>query len=181
MRVSYAQTVIRNVALFDLFRFYIILYLILTVIKFFGQGHVLMLTESWLVGDWSLSFCCSFAGSKSLHCKKSWRSSTTPAPGEAGQIQPGVWKSFRNPWRQFYHKYRTFSTLFYICRTSSTELDCIEPLCLFLMRIRTHVAHVSGANGLVCQWSSSLNKAGLSWKLSMIKNWWKWNRDWPFW
>jgi hypothetical protein len=51
MRVSYAQTVIRNVALFDLFRFYIILYLILTVIKFFGQGHVLMLTESWLVGD----------------------------------------------------------------------------------------------------------------------------------
>jgi hypothetical protein len=44
-----------------------------------------------------------------LHCKKSWRSSSIPASGDAGPIQPGVEKSFRHPWRQFYYKYRTFS------------------------------------------------------------------------
>ncbi len=43
-----------------------------------------------------------------LHCKKSWRSSSTFASGDAGPIQPGVRKRFRHPWRQFYYKYRNF-------------------------------------------------------------------------
>ncbi len=47
-----------------------------------------------------------------LHCKKSWRSSSTPASGDAGPIHTGAEKSFRHPWRQFYYKYRTFPTFF---------------------------------------------------------------------
>jgi hypothetical protein len=47
-----------------------------------------------------------------LHCKKSWRSSSTPASGDAGPIHTGVEKSFRNRWRKFYYKYRTFLTFF---------------------------------------------------------------------
>ncbi len=46
--------------------------------------------------------------------------------GDAGPIQPGVGKRFRHPWRQFYHKYRTFSTDFYKCRTSSTEIEYLK-------------------------------------------------------
>ncbi len=61
-----------------------------------------------------------------LHCKKSWRSSSTPASGDAGPIHTGVEKSFRHPWRKLYYKYQTFSTDFYKCRTSSTELDCLK-------------------------------------------------------
>ncbi len=47
-----------------------------------------------------------------VHCKKSWRSSLTPASGDAGPIHTGVEKSFRHPWRKFYYKYRTFPTFF---------------------------------------------------------------------
>ncbi len=54
------------------------------------------------------------------HCKKTWRSSSTPASGDAGPIHTGIEKSFRHPCRKFYYKYRTFSTDFYKCRTSST-------------------------------------------------------------
>jgi hypothetical protein len=43
-----------------------------------------------------------------LHCKKSWRSSSTPASVDAGPIHTGVEKSFRHPWRKFYYKYRTY-------------------------------------------------------------------------
>ncbi len=57
--------------------------------------------------------------SEYLHCKKSWRSSSTPVFGDAGPIQTGVGKSFRHPWRQLYYKYQTFLTEFYMCRTSS--------------------------------------------------------------
>jgi hypothetical protein len=49
-----------------------------------------------------------------VHCKKIWRSSSTPAYGDAGPIQPGVGKSFRHSWRQFYCKYRTFWQTFKI-------------------------------------------------------------------
>ncbi len=44
-----------------------------------------------------------------LHCKKSWRSSSTPAYGDAGPKHTGVEQSFRHPWRKFYCKYRTSS------------------------------------------------------------------------
>ncbi len=47
-----------------------------------------------------------------VHCKKSWRSSSTPASGDAGPIHTGVEKSFRHPWRKFYYKYLTFPTFF---------------------------------------------------------------------
>ncbi len=50
--------------------------------------------------------------SKHLHCKKSWRSSSTPASGDAGPKHTGVEQSFRHPWRKFYYKYRTFPTFF---------------------------------------------------------------------
>ncbi len=46
------------------------------------------------------------------HCKKSWRSSSTPASGDAGPIHTGVEQSFRHPWIKFYYKYRTFPTIF---------------------------------------------------------------------
>ena len=46
------------------------------------------------------------------HCKKSWRSSSTPASGDAGPKHTGVEQSFRHPWRKFYYKYRTFPTFF---------------------------------------------------------------------
>jgi hypothetical protein len=58
------------------------------------------------------------------HCKKSWLSGSTLASGDAGPIQPGVRKSFRHHWRQFYYKHWTFSPDFNKCWTSSTELDC---------------------------------------------------------
>jgi hypothetical protein len=45
---------------------------------------------------------------RSVHCKKSWRSSSTPASGDAGPIHTGVEKSFRHPWRKFYCKYQTY-------------------------------------------------------------------------
>ena len=61
-----------------------------------------------------------------LHCKKSWRSSSTPASGDAGPIHTGIEQIFRHPWRKFYHKYRTFSTEFFKCRTSSAEMDCLK-------------------------------------------------------
>ncbi len=48
----------------------------------------------------------------SVHCKKSWRSSSTPASGDAGPKHTGVEQSFRHPWRKFYYKYRTFPTFF---------------------------------------------------------------------
>jgi hypothetical protein len=47
-----------------------------------------------------------------MHCKKSSRSSSTPASGHAGPIHTGVKKSFRHPRRKFYYKYRTFPTFF---------------------------------------------------------------------
>ncbi len=47
-----------------------------------------------------------------VHCKKSWRSSSTPASGDAGPKHTGVEQSFRHPWRKFYYKYRTFPTFF---------------------------------------------------------------------
>ena len=56
-----------------------------------------------------------------LHCKKSWRSSSTPASGDAGPIHTGVEKSFRHPWRKFYYKYQTFPTFF-----TSVELVCYD-------------------------------------------------------
>ncbi len=43
-----------------------------------------------------------------IHCKKSWRSSSTPTSGDAGPTHTGVKKSFRHPWRKFYYKYRTY-------------------------------------------------------------------------
>ncbi len=46
------------------------------------------------------------------HCKKSWRSSSTPASGDAGPIHTGIEKSFRQPRRKFYYKYRIFSAFF---------------------------------------------------------------------
>ncbi len=58
------------------------------------------------------------------HCKNSWLSGSTLASGDAGPITPGVRKSFRHHWRQFYYKHWTFSTDFNKCWTSSTELDC---------------------------------------------------------
>ncbi len=47
-----------------------------------------------------------------VECKKIWRSSSTPASGDAGPIHTGVGKSFRHPWRQFYYKYQTFLQAF---------------------------------------------------------------------
>jgi hypothetical protein len=61
-----------------------------------------------------------------LHCKKSWRSSSTPASDDTGPIHAGVEKSFRHPWRKCYYKYRTFSTEFFKCWTSSAEMDCLK-------------------------------------------------------
>ena len=57
-----------------------------------------------------------------LHCKKSWRSSSTPASGDAGPNDTGVEQIFRHPCRKFYYKYRTFSTFFTSDRTSSLWL-----------------------------------------------------------
>ncbi len=57
-----------------------------------------------------------------MHCKKSWRSSSTPASSDAGPIHTGVEQIFRHPWRKFYYKYRT-PTEFFKCRTSSAEMD----------------------------------------------------------
>ncbi len=34
-----------------------------------------------------------------------------------------VGKSFRHPWRQFYNRYHTFSTEFYMCQTSSQQTN----------------------------------------------------------
>jgi hypothetical protein len=34
-----------------------------------------------------------------IHCKKSWRSNSTPASGDAGPKHTGVEQSFRHPWR----------------------------------------------------------------------------------
>ncbi len=67
-----------------------------------------------------------FSQTQLIHCKKNWRSSSTPACGDAGPIQPGVGKRFWHPWRQFYQKYRTFSTDFYKCRTSSTDIKYLK-------------------------------------------------------
>ncbi len=61
-----------------------------------------------------------------VHCKKSWRSSSTPASGDAGPIHTGIEQIFRHPWRKFDYKYRTFSTEFFKCRTCSTEMDCLK-------------------------------------------------------
>ncbi len=61
-----------------------------------------------------------------LHCKKSWRSSATPASGDAGPIHTGIEQIFRHLWRKFYYKYRIFSTEFFKCRTSSVEMDCLK-------------------------------------------------------
>jgi hypothetical protein len=48
----------------------------------------------------------------SVHCKKSWRSSSTPASGDAGPKHTGIEKSFWHPYRKFYYKYRTFPAFF---------------------------------------------------------------------
>jgi hypothetical protein len=74
----------------------------------------------------SVFLCCSNRWKYYTHCKKSWRNSSTPAPGDAGPIHTGIEKSFRHPWRKFYYKYRTFSTEFFKCRTSSAEMDCLK-------------------------------------------------------
>ncbi len=88
------------------------------------SGHNLESSQVW---GFSIHFLNQRErGSGFLHCKKSWRSSSTPATGDAGPIHTGVKKSFRLPCRKFYYKYRTFSTDFYKCRTSSTELDCLK-------------------------------------------------------
>ncbi len=42
-----------------------------------------------------------------LHCKKSWRSSSTPASGDAGPIHTGVEKSFRHPLKVPSHQIRS--------------------------------------------------------------------------
>ncbi len=59
---------------------------------------------------------CTFLTSKTRwlkqHCKKSWRSSSTPASGDAGPIHTGIEKSFRQPRRKFYYKYQIFSAFF---------------------------------------------------------------------
>ncbi len=47
-----------------------------------------------------------------MHCKKSWRSSSTPGSGDAGPKHTGVEQSFWHPWRKFYYKYRIFPTFF---------------------------------------------------------------------
>ncbi len=47
-----------------------------------------------------------------MHCKKSWRSSSTPASGDAGPKHTGVEQSFRHLWRKFYYKYRISPTFF---------------------------------------------------------------------
>jgi hypothetical protein len=57
---------------------------------------------------------------ETLHCKKSWQSSSTPASGDAGPIHTGIEKSFRHPWRKFYYKYRTYCLQM---STSSTEFE----------------------------------------------------------
>ncbi len=49
---------------------------------------------------------------KRPHCKKSWRSSSTPASGDAGPKHTGIEQIFRHPCRKFYCKYRTFPTFF---------------------------------------------------------------------
>ncbi len=64
--------------------------------------------------------------SGNIHCKKSWRSSSTPASGDAGPKHTGIEKSFRHTYRKFYYKYRTILTDFYKCRTSSIELDYLK-------------------------------------------------------
>ncbi len=65
------------------------------------------------------------------HCKKSWRSSSTPASGDAGPKHTGVEQSFQHPCRKFYYKYRTFSTFFTSDRTSSLWLHFPRrPYCL---------------------------------------------------
>ncbi len=43
-----------------------------------------------------------------IHCKKSWRSSSTPASGDAGPNDTGVEQIFPHPCRKFYYNYRTF-------------------------------------------------------------------------
>jgi hypothetical protein len=72
-----------------------------------SHGTILQFTKS--NSDGPDSFTESFS---SLHCKKSWRSSSTPASGDAGPKHTGVKQSFRHPWRKFYYKYLTFSTFF---------------------------------------------------------------------
>ncbi len=47
-----------------------------------------------------------------LHCKKSWRSSSTPTSGDAGPKHTGNEQIFPHPCRKFYYKYRTFPTFF---------------------------------------------------------------------
>jgi len=61
----------------------------------------------------SYSKCVALsAGNYSIHCKKSWRSSSTPASGDAGPNDTGVEQIFPHPCRKFYYKYRTFPAFF---------------------------------------------------------------------
>jgi hypothetical protein len=69
--------------------------------KLFVVGCRMWVFECWLL---TVGFSCRCL----LHCKKSWRSSSTPASGDAGPIHTGVKKGFRHPCRRFYYKYRTF-------------------------------------------------------------------------
>ncbi len=77
----------------------------------YASGYLLMLNTSvgCRVRYWTYLYPFRYV---SIHCKKSWRSSSTPASGDAGPIHTGVEKSFRHPWRKFYYKYRTFPTFF---------------------------------------------------------------------
>ncbi len=60
----------------------------------------------------SASLCVLFILLAWVHCKKSWRSSLTPASGDAGPKDTGIEQIFRHPCRKFYYKYRTFPTFF---------------------------------------------------------------------
>ncbi len=82
--------------------------------------------ESWRGTAISPAAEVSHGRRSRTHCKKSWRSSSTPASGDAGPKHTGIEKSFRHPYRKFYYKYRTISTDFYKCRTSSIELDYLK-------------------------------------------------------
>ncbi len=75
---------------------------------------IITMLSGWTIQiiPWKQHLCYIDNLPATVHCKKSWRSSSTPASGDAGPKHTGVEQSFRHPCIKFYYKYRTFSTFF---------------------------------------------------------------------
>ena len=83
------------------------------------------------------SSCISDIGS--IHCKKSWRSSSTPASGDAGPIHTGVEKSFQISDIPEENFTINIELIVYKCRTSSTELEFFKSSTAWARTCNLHI------------------------------------------